>query len=166
MKKFLILLTIIFFVTACGKTGVQVSATPYQTQENIQTLNYDFIFIRFWNEFYNTILNNNTKKLKALTKFPLETRGPLDFNPIIKFNTDKFDEVFLLFLNGQSGYNYNKTQLDYIKNCRVLNIKNSMKLDYNRIRVGDMVLEFQNNSWKLAFIYLDQNSCKELGIGN
>jgi len=129
----------------------------------------------FWGEFRNAVLSNDISKIEEAARFPIETRGPMDTDPIIKFKKDKFGEVFSIFLAKEAGV-LGKTEFDFIKNSEKLEFKNSedydksgnylksVRVEGNHTRIGDMEFELVNNSWKLTFIYLDEDSYKKLGV--
>ena len=123
----------------------------------------------FWSDFREAVLNNNVSEMEKFTQFPLETRGPYDFNPVIKFDKSKFEKIMNLYLKEKIGtdVDFTETQLEYIrnhKNLDSLNAKQPVVQGGNWARVGDMQFKLINGSWKLTFVYLSGESYKQLGI--
>jgi len=130
----------------------------------------------FWSTFRIAILNNNISQIKNMTQFPIETRGSMDSNPIIKFDQNKFQSVIKLYLNEISGQNYIDTNFDYIKESEKISFKNQVDYqnskDYSKsaivdgtwARIGNMEFKLINNNWNLTYIYLSEDSYKKLGI--
>jgi len=121
--------------------------------ENISNLTTETIrdtinksFQDFWVIFRNAVIENDTIKLVQLTKFPLETRGPQDSDPIVKYDSKNFIIVFQKYLKQDSGLGIdNETQLDLIKRLDIYN-KNESKYNIpeeNWVRVGN--LKFTKN---------------------
>jgi hypothetical protein len=153
----------------------EATSAASQPKANGNNKKYDFSAINaFWKNFRNAVISNNMSQVKKMTKFPLLTRGPMDGDPIIKFNEDKFDKVFQAFLSKDNGIDAN-SQLAHIKNSESLNFMNSkdydnstdyakrVRVEDNGFRIGDMCFELKNNEWKLTFIYLDYDNYKKIG---
>lgn len=49
------------------------------------------VFRFFWVEFRNAVLDNDVATIKSLTRFPFETKGPLEDDPKKKFVAREFD---------------------------------------------------------------------------
>jgi len=77
-------------------------------------------FHEFWKVFRNAVIENDTNKLVQLTRFPLETRGPHDNDPIVKYDRKDFARVFQKYLKQDTGLGTeNETQFDLIKELDV-----------------------------------------------
>ena len=55
-------------------------------------------FRHFWRGFREAVINSNWVVLGAFTRFPLQTRGSSDYDPIIEIAKSDFKEIFSLFL--------------------------------------------------------------------
>lgn len=175
MKKLSILfLTLGMLIIFNGCQNNQTSkpasmkAEDIQTQESSKTkqsptANYSDINV-FWKDFRNSLINKDITVTKKFTQFPLETRGPLDMDPQIKFEEDKFEKVLTNYLQQSSGLELNETNLDYIKKHENLTSTELQNLKDNWARIGNMQFKLINNSWKLTFVYFEEDSYKNLGI--
>lgn len=118
----------------------------------------------FWNEFKNDLLNENVKELEKFVQFPLDTRGPLDSNPIVKIKREQFMVMIKLFLSQENGLGYG-TNREYFKELEYPNLDAEKNLyDGKNMRIGDMLFTLKEEGWKLTFVYLEEESYKELGI--
>ncbi|MGR8931824.1 MAG: hypothetical protein ACU836_14400 [Gammaproteobacteria bacterium] len=45
---------------------------------------------QFWDQFRQAVENHDKNKVADMTQFPLETRGPMDSDPIIPVSRDRF----------------------------------------------------------------------------
>ncbi|HEY9059867.1 MAG TPA: hypothetical protein VIO64_05080 [Pseudobacteroides sp.] len=118
----------------------------------------------FWSHFRNAILSNDIGEIKNFTRFPLQSRGPLDFHPVIEFEEAAFENLIKIYLSLQSGDNFNETNLDFITKNENLDSKNSQGPSDNWARIGNMQFELENNSWRLTFVYLEEESYTKLGV--
>ena len=50
-------------------------------------------FQKFWLTFRKAVIENDTLKIAELTRFPFETRGEMDTDPIVKFDRTNFFKV-------------------------------------------------------------------------
>jgi hypothetical protein len=105
-------------------------------------------FQKFWSDFREAVINNDTSKIISYTKLPIRTRGPQDSDPIIKYGRKRFIPVFKEFLERPTGINVNdlnERQIDLIRKTKTITLD-----DY---RIGDMEFECINGEWKLVLIY-------------
>ena len=95
-----------------------------------------------------------------MTEFPFQTRGPLDSDPTIEYNRQKFLPVFRAYLNQWNGMDLEgTTELESIKTTITPN-KADVVSDYARI--GDLVLNKTKKGWKLVFAYLNNETIDSL----
>jgi hypothetical protein len=122
-------------------------------------------FILFWGKFRTAVINNDSAQLILLSDFPIQTRGPLDNDPVIEYSRQKFTFVFNAFLNQFSGEwsgkdnDSGKTEFDVIKNWGIPNRKDIMA---EQARIGDMIFFKIDGKWKLSFLYLEYDTIKSL----
>jgi hypothetical protein len=75
-------------------------------------------FQTFWGQFREAVLTNDTSKIISWTKLPIEAKGVLDSDPIIKYGQNEFTRIFKDFLKQPTGTNIsdlNESQIDLIK---------------------------------------------------
>lgn len=150
--------------TSSKNTDVQVGNTNNNQKNSAEAAaNYSDINA-FWKYFRTLLINKNIPELKKFTQFPLESRGLMDTDPIIKFNEDKFENLITTYLNQPSGLEINQSNLEYIKKHDTLNSNDLQTVKDGSARIGDMKFKLVNNVWKLTFVYLDEDSYKNLGV--
>ena len=117
-------------------------------------------FEEFWKSFRQAVLNADTTQIIALTKFPFDTRGPLDSDPTIKFSKQKFLHVFQAFLNQWNGMDLEgTTELETIKKITIIS-KEDIADEYTR--VGNLVFNKTKDGWRLVFAYLNNETIDAL----
>jgi len=166
---------IIFFTTTLSVSGNTYTLIncliDNHLQDTTKILEYknNKSFNDFWVEFRKAILDQDTSEIIKNCIFPLETKGPMDEDSIIKFSKNQFDKLFYGYLNQLSGLNpddFNETELDYISNtpdifAQHLN-KFSMFQADTKARIGGMVFKNINGFWYLYFLYLEYSTYKSL----
>ena len=129
----------------------------------IDTTNHNFQ--QFWTTFRKAVIDNDTIEIIQHTKFPLETRGPKDSDPIVKYDRQDFIRVFKKYLNQHSGMRApNETQFEVIKQIEFINEKVNKYYSVvdNWVRIGNLEFRLINNEWKMTFAYLDYPTIEEL----
>ena len=117
-------------------------------------------FSGFWKRFRTAVINTDTTQIISITKFPFQTRGPLDSDPTIKYPKEMFTRVFTVFLNQWNGIDLEgKTELYSIKRIKNPDIKD-VHNDYTR--VGELVFAKTSKGWKLVFAYLNNETTDSL----
>lgn len=105
----------------------------------------------FWSVFRTAIITNDWDSIISNTHFPLETRGTMDGDPIVRIEKDRFQFVFKMFLESESSIPPFKTQFDKIKDKE--NVYPYITDD--SYSYGDMQFKRINGKWFLVFIYID-----------
>lgn len=117
-------------------------------------------FSNFWKRFRTAVINSDTSQIVAMTHFPFKARGPLDYDPTVKYNKEKFIPVFGAFLNQWNGQDLEgTTELDDIKKTE---IPDKAYLQKDNARVGDLVFDSTNKGWRLVFAYLNNETIDSL----
>ena len=156
------LFTIIILLASCPEKGESKRdnnpSTKFESQKDsvlsrrkIDTQNPESNFIVFWNKFRNAVLNHDTNTVISLTKFPFETHGLYDNDPIVKYDKENFYKVLNAYLNQGSDMMEGESELDYIKNT--INPDSKYIID-KWARVGDFQFKNIKGEWKLKFAYL------------
>jgi hypothetical protein len=81
--------------------AAQTGAPP--THESTLTAAQGESFERFWAAFRQAILAGDREKVASVTRFPFETRGPSDDDPVRKHNRAAFPALLDSLLAQQSG---------------------------------------------------------------
>lgn len=127
----------------------------------------------FWANFRGAIISKDYNEIKKYVKFSLQTRGPLDHDPIIEVSEGYFEKVFTEFLK-QPTASSKETIFDWIKRNEMPEMKNEVDYDNassyidlvflkdNWARFSDMIIEKDDDGyWKLSFIYKYDKDYKE-----
>ena len=117
----------------------------------------DKSFDAYWTKFRDAVINRNDSVLKSLTQFPLIVKGTMDFDPIKKFNKDKFTFIFDHYL--KQGI----TKDDILETIAVPD-KVYMGENQDVHRISDMVFKKINRQWKLSLIYIETSYQEENNI--
>lgn len=151
------------------------SSTQNQSKTSNNQISYNYSDIKsFWTNFRNSVLSGNYNEIKQFVKFPLQTRGPVDSDPIINVNEENFEKTFKSFLQKYDGVGDNiteSTEYNWIKNHQMPNMLGGSDYDNagnyidlvriendNWARFSDMVMEKDDSGyWKLTFIYYSEN---------
>lgn len=148
------------------------SSTQNQSKIANNQTSYNYIDIKvFWTNFRNAVLSGNYSEIKQYVKFPLQTRGPLDSDPILNVSEENFEKTFKAFLQQNDGLGEESTEYSWIKNHEMPNMLGGSDYDNagnyidlvriendNWARFDDMIMEKDSNGyWKLTFIYYSEN---------
>jgi len=106
---------------------------------------------KFWMGFREAVLRRDYSSIATFVSFPLETRGPWDWGPIVLVDAGEFESVFSAFLE-QDGDTWFETSFDSIEQTLYLD---SYELD--TARAGNMHLERINGEWKITLIYIEED---------
>lgn len=117
-------------------------------------------FAVFWTHFREAALAGDYAGLAKRTRFPLQSRGMMDEQPVVTYTEAEFEKLFGLFLKTPTGLNANnfdETQLDYIKANPTLKFSETklpMMQGNKTAAVTSMEFENTPQGWKLTFLYL------------
>ena len=137
-------------------TGATSNPIAFTKDNNL----YSGSFNEFWKSFRQAVLSSDTIQIVTFTHFPFETRGPLDSDPTIRHNKQKFRHVFQAFLNQWDGMDLEgTTELESIKKTTIIN-KKDIADEYTR--VGNLVFKKTKDGWKLVFAYLNNETIDTL----
>ena len=116
-------------------------------------------FIKPWEGFRQAVIEQDTAKISGFTKFPFETSGPMDSDPIIKYSQKDFSNVFKAFLaETVLDYDSLQGQVKEINQFEVIRKTIIPKKEYvtdSLARVGNLEFNKVNNRWYLTFAYLE-----------
>jgi len=135
-------------------------------------------FNEFWVKFRKAIINKDYTFLESHTIFPINTRGPWEGDPFVKFQKKSFEEVFNFFIEQGAGMGKGRTVFEYVKDTP------SMITEYierapsvlskeeiisrtcikEKAYVSLMNFKLKDNKWYLNFLNLDHLTYKKLQI--
>lgn len=78
---------------ALAPSSLQQAEKPQSTQENIDPRT-ESVFRFYWVEFRRAALSNDFEKLRSLTRFPFEMKGPLEDDKVKKYPAREFDLIW------------------------------------------------------------------------
>jgi len=176
--KYLLYIGIITILFSCSNSEKEqtttqssdsVNATPVRNQpvlSKADSLNIanasNGEFAVFWPVFRRAVLNKDTLAVLQMTRFPFETRGESDTDPVIRFNQDDFFRVYRLLLSQWTGLHVSGKQLDMI---RTTTNTASINPTADWARVSAMEFQKVGGRWKLAFAYLNEETIEKLQEG-
>jgi hypothetical protein len=161
MNSIISSLLLIVFSFACGKNATQSNGIPIiaASSDTIKNDTTNYSFHAFWQVFEQAVIDLDSNKLILLTEFPLQSRGPMDSDPIIKFNKSEYFKVFHEFLNQTV---YPSTGFERIKKRDHLIYSVTKKW----ARVDDIEFRKIQGIWRMNLLHLDYPTIEKLEIKN
>ena len=149
-------------------TGVQEEATDTPAAAATEDPYSDFK--AFWGDFREAVLSRDMTEIKKYVYLPLETRGPLDSDPTIAYDENKFDAVFSAFLDDDM--NYVETNLVFIEQKGTISVTewdmdsggagfDVTMFGDNKASIGNMEFEKEGGKWGLTFLYFSSLDYEE-----
>lgn len=162
----------LLFAFGCGnsKPADPVPVTD-SAQTRVQAPVGETDFPSFWTKFREAAVAGDFPRLAKHTRFPLQTRGMMDEQPVVTYAENEFEKLFGLFLKTPTGLNANnfdETQLDYIKANPTLTFsENKLPIMHDNKTAAVVSMEFENTAegWKLTFLYLTDEVYQKTGKG-
>ena len=112
-------------------------------------------FERFWAAFRQAILAGDKNKIVAVTRFPFETRGPSDDDPVRKHERAAFRTLVDALLAGESGSASGGTTRQLIERTTTLTERN-VEPGAKEARVGRFYFENVAGRWWFTRAYTDE----------
>lgn len=158
MKSFYIL-SILLFSCSSKENEIEKNIANKEVQ-----FNKDEYFHLFYPKFREAVLTYNDDSLIKFTNFPIELRGNLDDDPVLKLIKNKFIPFFKISINQISAYNPNTDNVCSTFHLfrEVNDIKNSENFNFldSTQRFGNLVFEKIDKVWKLTAFYTDTRELK------
>lgn len=111
-------------------------------------------FQNFWNEFRTAVMNNDTAKVAMLTRFPFETRGEMDWDPVIERDKEWFLKTYQELLNHDPGLPQPpRTMRAFIEHSSQVTSKDIVVGDWARL--GDFEFRRIDGKWWFTFAYFE-----------
>lgn len=192
MKQFLVIGVLVFLSVACSESTskeevdiennasqkenkdensreLKSKSEPHNQEEEIVSGEVEsFVFVDFWEKFRGAVKEGDMNTIVRMTKFPFETRGEMDHDPVIKYNEQQMKKVLPLLLKQEVILPDPKGSAELIVSNEAEIVKNTT--DVNReeaetgnVRVGDLVFERGGNGWKFTFAYLNESTYEAIG---
>ena len=111
-------------------------------------------FQKFWLTFREAVIENDTLEIAELTRFPFETRGEMDSDPIVKYDRTNFFKVFKAYLGQEIYWNEDEGFISSLEEIKRRTFIDSANVHENWTRVGHLEFEKIDGNWKLVFAYL------------
>lgn len=127
------------------------ASKPVATQETYES------FENYWPVFHTAIQNNDREKVASLTRFPFETRGDSDDDPVKKLGRDQFMQALDSLLNEDPGLlmTGKETQREHIARSAKLTARQYSSGDESA-RVGVFQFEKQDGRWWFTRAYITE----------
>lgn len=146
---------VLSLVTACGAREQPAAETPRDTVALAETeTRTDTSAQGFWRTFRDAALVGDTTRVAAMTRFPLETRGPMDDDPVQPVPRDAFADVFARVMRQDSGLApHPETMRALIERTPSLGAR---ELGDGEFRVGALAFAHTADGWRLVRAYLEE----------
>ena len=128
--------------TSKSETAKKTSKISRTTSKQVTTDKSTESFLKFWKVFRQAVIDNDTSTVISLTAFPLETRGEMDQDPIVKYERKDIAKVFRAhrFSNLEEITQTINPDKQYVfSDCA---------------RISDFVFNRINGQWRWTFAYL------------
>jgi len=113
-------------------------------------------FQKFWSEFRSAVMSGDKAKVSRLTRFPFETRGPLDDDPVIGHDRQWFLKAYEELMDMDTGLTREPGAMRLlIKNTPTITSKDAVRRDW--ARVGDFEFERIDGKWWFNFAFVEED---------
>lgn len=163
-KCFMLIVIFLFGLNYCSGNEDEI-AKFNDSAKDYNISNEMLQFQKFWKEFRSATMEKDYYKLIKLVKFPLNSRGPFDYNPIIKLNKNEFLTVFENYLSEPIFLK----DMEYITTLNYITTKNSIASEYSYyqkygiLEIENMGFSIIDSKWKLTFLYVSYEGYKRIG---
>lgn len=170
MKKYMAMgMVALGLLAACGNKPSQTQGNADSTKTTAPAVQNEE-FAAFWTSFRNAVLAGDFATLKTRTVFPLQTRGPMDNQPIVTYGEGEFEKLFNLFLDSPTGLStdFSETNRSYIRANPEIKFTAdgrvpTMQKDGKTAAVTSMEFKLYADGWKLVFLYLEDDVYQKTG---
>jgi hypothetical protein len=135
--------------TQAGQSGAAASAEAATVVAQTES------FERFWPAFRQAILAGDKGKIVAVTRFPFETRGPSDDDPVRQHDRAAFPALLDSLLTQQSGSMSGGTTRQLIERTTTLTARN-VAPGGKEARVGRFSFQNPDGRWWFTRAYVDE----------
>ncbi|KAA9345523.1 hypothetical protein [Adhaeribacter soli] len=174
MKISLLLLISLIGISSCGTKESETQNNPREVvkKSSVQattavkhkiledTSHTDFTL--YWKSFRQAIIENDTAKIMALTQFPLETRGPFDGDPIVKYHKKYFPQLLSAYLKEENYLPGDTKPTSFFEQIKKTQTLEPETIQENWARIGNLEFNKISNRWRLTFAYLDYPTIEKL----
>ena len=105
-------------------------------------------FGSFWTMFRRAALENDITTLVTMTRFPLESRGPTDSDPVVRITREEFPQRFRSLLEQDSGM---RAEPETLRECIERMV--TVNVITGSARVADLAFEQVEGRWWLVRVY-------------
>jgi len=108
----------------------------------------------FWRAFREAALAGAASRVAAMTRFPVETRGPTDDDPVERLSRDAFAPVFARVMDQESGLSaHPESMRALVERMPALGAR---ALGDGEFRVGALEFARTPEGWRLVRMYLEE----------
>ncbi len=127
-------------------------------------------FLKTWSAYRSAVADNDVDALAKIVTFPFKTRGPMDDDKEVTYNSEEFLVVAKHYLKQDAGWGDGASEATYVVKfpADALPDKTTIEdVNSGSVRVGESEFERVSGEWRWTFCYLNDDTItainKELG---
>lgn len=124
----------------------------------------EYDFHAFLDRFKSAVKEGKTEDIVGMTRFPFETRGEMDSDPVIRFSKKEFFKLLPELLNQYAGVDLDGTSEQELL-LETTDIDQE-EIDRRSVRIGSLVFEKMKTGWKFTFAYVSAPTYEVIGVDN
>lgn len=176
MKRVTALVTALFLFACTNPVApapappIAPPAPPPPVVPVVTTSPEEAAFLKTWSVYRAAVADNNVEKLSKVATFPFKTRGPMDDDPEVTYNSEEFLVVAKHYLKQDAGFGDGASEATYVVKfaADALPDKTTVQdLQSGVVRIGESEFELVSGEWSWTFCYLNDETIeainKELG---
>lgn len=118
-------------------------------------------FSEFISEFYAALIHKDWAPVQEVTRFPFETRGPMDHDPTNTYGDDHLSEVLDAFFEYEVGVRRDDSEFAG-KFKAYIQDDNRALVSEEFARIQNMSFWYENGEWKFYHVYLDYETIEQI----
>lgn len=136
---------------ALASSALQTAETPQSPQEIVDPRT-DSVFRFYWIEFRRAALSSDFEKLRSLSRFPFELKGPLEDDKVKKYPAREFDLIWprLLEADPKSWGPIRDSMRELIERREEPSVEEIATEPSGEIQIGIFVFRKSKNRWRFT----------------
>lgn len=178
MKRVAALATVVFLFACTNPVApapapvppAPPAAPPPPVAPVVTTSPEEAAFLKTWGAYRAAVAENDVDALAKIVTFPFKTRGPMDDDEEVTYNSEEFLVVAKHYLKQDAGWGDGASEATYVVKFPgdALPDKTTIEdVKSGTVRVGEAEFEQVAGEWRWTFCYLNDDTItaidKELG---